>query len=170
VQVVQFPRGISSEDVWMTPLRARGKRYTEREAARHRISLDLHKRAEYRCEGCGIRDQDASHLDWHHLGGSRGTGLGLGDWADSLELAALLCHDDPRNGHVGCHTIAHNDPKGALRYRLLREAGERLRLRAGNHCTAESLRAEIDPADAIRMLVRRLEETGVDPWSVEWRP
>jgi hypothetical protein len=32
------------------------------------------------------------------------------------------------------------------------------------------LRAEIDPADAIRMLVRRLEETGVDPWSVEWRP
>lgn len=107
------------------------------------------------CEGCGGRMRP---LELAHLAGRNNKGVGE-PWASTAALTAGLCSSG--YGVVGCH----NKIDQALDANLLRflrwKAVERLRDDYGFATLAED---SIDPLDAIRESIRRLEADGWE-WS-----
>ena len=136
-----------------SPLPQQGKRAAESRRVHARVFPALLEREDNLCQGCG-RGWSAG-LIHHHVCGRPGSGMCLGAIADSVELGALLCSDDPATGRPGCHSIVHADPLGPVAEKLLRAAYERLGGRVdGVECDATGWR------ELIRQIVREREEAG----------
>ncbi len=141
-----------------TPLPKTGKRADASRRARRSVWGDILQRSGWECEGCGISSRAIS-LEWAHLCGRPGSGMCLGDVADSLELTAALCADSPAGGRVGCHSIydgralAGTPLAEDLRAKLLRAAYVRLGGSVdGVECDSIGWR------ELIRQIVREREE------------
>lgn len=108
-----------------TPLPKTGKRAEASRRARYQAFGQILARSRWRCEGCGASSREVP-CAWHHTAGRPGSGMCLGQIADSAELTTALCMDDPRTGRQGCHSRVHANPQGELAEKLLRDAYIRL--------------------------------------------
>ena len=143
-----------------------GKRAQANNRARAQIwGVVLRRDPAYKCEGCGMAE---ARLVWAHCLGRPGSGAALGEWANSPELTAKLCDDEPATGYIGCHSKydRHLDPM--LRRNLLNAALERLwrRLSLEGIVVAEPYDPEWTEDDLkaeIRAAVRVLEAAGERP-------
>jgi hypothetical protein len=138
------------------PLRRQSERAKSREQQLRRVKTQLLARASGRCEGCGSRDY---RLDGAHLVGRGNKGIGQ-PWCDLPELMAVLCHSDPRDGHVGCHERIDRALAPELLRHLRWDALVRLTIA---YAPAERVDRFEEPLDGLRSLVGELERLGVDP-------
>ena len=121
-------------------------------SARHRAEVwpQILRRAGYVCEACG----QSTVIEWSHLLGRGSTGLRLGDaWANLPECGAALCRP--------CHRSIDLALDLELRTALRWTAYWRLAHRFGIFADPEL--ADTSPEDAIRALVRHLEDKGKTP-------
>jgi 5-methylcytosine-specific restriction endonuclease McrA len=122
----------------------------ERAAQLSRVKSALLKRANYRCELCGNRDE---RLDLHHVFGRSG----LGAWNDALECVACLC----RPCLVGV-TNAATPLQHLWVTELQNAASERLMWRVEDE-GLDGGTGLIDPSNRARELVARLNAAGIEP-------
>ena len=114
-----------------TPLPKTGKRAETSRRARYQAFGQILARSQWRCEGCGVSSR-VEALQWAHLCGRPGSGMCLGEIANSPELTAALCGDNPATGRIGCHSIhdgrayAGTPRAEELQAKLLRDAYIRL--------------------------------------------
>jgi hypothetical protein len=147
--------------VRFTPLKKKGRHGEEMEVIRRKVFPRVLSRPPARaCEGCNTVQRT---LQWSHVFGRRGTGGGLGDWADIADLTTKLCV--ATDGEVGCHAKLDRHLDDILAMRLTWAAINRL----AKTCKVDLPRMGITPAefpatDAVRSLIRILEADG---WTVD---
>ena len=132
-----------------TPLkRTPGPRAKENQRMRAKVWPAVLRRDGFKCAVCGAL---GVQLVGHHVAGRPGSGLCLGEWANSEELLTALCEGCHREAHVGA---------GQLREKLMRQGGSRLFYRRPE---PRPVIAQFSPQERIRELVRQLEALGLRP-------